>query len=80
MKDVGATNLVNKTLKYNHTMITRLINDLKETWGYETEELNDIREKMEELANMSFYDGFAEASKNNGVGVYGKKSDMDDYE
>ena len=36
-------------------MLTQLLQELKDTWGYTTEELNDIREKMEEVANSSFF-------------------------
>jgi hypothetical protein len=39
-------------------MINQLLQELKETWGYETEELNDIREKLEEVAFTAFWDGY----------------------
>jgi REP element-mobilizing transposase RayT len=39
-------------------MIDQLLQELKETWGYETEELNDIREKLEEVAHAAFWEGF----------------------
>lgn len=42
--------------------IDELLKELKETWGYETEELLDIREKMEELANTCFWEGYNEAT------------------
>lgn len=67
-------------------MIDELIRELHETWGYETEELNDIREKMEELANSCFWEGYNEKSADDqqpmvyGGFAYAKRSDMDGYE
>ncbi len=65
-------------------IIDILIRELSQTWGYETEELNDIREKMEELANSCFWEGYNERSEEidqyYGGFAYAKKSDMDGYE
>lgn len=65
-------------------MIDELLKELHETWGYETEELNDIRDKMQELANSCFWEGYNERSEEV-VAYYAgfshaKKSDMDGYE
>jgi hypothetical protein len=84
-------NHADKTLGYIDTMnaIDIYLNELRETWGYETEELNDIREKMEELANSCFWEGYNERSGESEnivedcfptCGFYAKKSDMDGYE
>jgi hypothetical protein len=61
------------------------IADLKKDWGYESEELDDIREKMEELANSCFWQGYNEGrgdidSMSYKGFSYAKKSDMSDYE
>jgi hypothetical protein len=65
-------------------MINQLLQELKETWGYETEELNDIREKMEELANSAFWEGYNECSDQResgdycmGFTAYGKPEDFE---
>jgi hypothetical protein len=63
-------------------MIAQILKELHETWGYETEELNDIREKMEEVANAAFWEGYSERSEEvlsyyAGFSAYGK---MEDYE
>jgi len=44
-------------------MLEQLLKELKDTWGYETEELNDIREKMTELGNSCFWEGYNERSE-----------------
>lgn len=41
-------------------MIEQILMEIKETWGYSTEELNDIREKLEEFGNSCFWEGYAE--------------------
>ena len=71
-------------------MIEQLLKALQETWGYDTEELNDIRKKMEELANSCFWEGYNERSeelrKSSWVALpsagsfYGKKEDMEFYD
>ena len=63
-------------------MIENLLRDLYETWGYSTEELNDIREKFQELANAYYWDGYGERSEEvlgiySGFSSYGKKEDME---
>jgi hypothetical protein len=65
-------------------MINQLLQELKETWGYTTEELNDIREKMEELSNSAFWEGYNERSEDIrlldigwGINSYGKKEDFE---
>jgi hypothetical protein len=71
-------------------MIDELLRELSETWGYETEELNDIREKMEELANSFFLEGYNERCEEVRKSIaessptyshfYGKKEDMEFYD
>ena len=65
-------------------MITQLLKELQDTWGYTTEELNDIEEKMKEFGNSCFWEGYAEKNdeldKNISPSFYAKKSDMDGYE
>jgi prepilin-type processing-associated H-X9-DG protein len=59
-------------------MITTLLKELKDEWGYGAEELNSIREKMEELSNTCYWDGHAEGSIRNNTNhfyAYGKKED-----
>ena len=57
------------------------LKDLQDSWGYETEELNDIREKMEELANSCFWEGYNEAcGELRPKTVYGKREDMEFYD
>lgn len=57
-------------------MINQLLKELKETWGYETEELCDIRSKMEELGNSCFWEGYNEAQEEyKSFTAYGKKED-----
>jgi hypothetical protein len=61
-------------------MINPLLTELKETWGYETEELSDIRSKMEELANSCFWEGYNEAMeeyKPKSFTAYGKQEDYE---
>jgi len=65
-------------------MITQLLKELQDTWGYTMEELNDIEEKMKEFGNACFWEGYAErgeeASNCTPLSFYAKKSDMDGYE
>lgn len=67
-------------------MINELLKELHKNWGYETEELNDIREKMEELANSCFWEGYNERSEEVKTitspvrDFYGKKEDMEFYD
>lgn len=60
-------------------LIDTLLQEIFETWGYTTEELNDIREKMEELANSCFWEGYHEASNEEAKAftTYGKKEDFE---
>lgn len=66
-------------------MIEALLKELKETWGYTTEELNDIREKLSEFGESCYWTGFEDGSNDKeydvdfiyGVGGCGKKSDND---
>tara|TARA_R110002074_G_scaffold51396_2_gene130029 strand:+ start:31373 stop:31579 length:207 start_codon:yes stop_codon:yes gene_type:complete len=65
--------------------IHAILKDLKETWGYTTEELDDIREKLEELSNFYYVDGYTDRSNellldDEGVSPnvqYGKKEDQE---
>jgi len=66
-------------------MITSILKDLKETWGYTSEELNDIREKLEELSNYYYVDGYTDRSNELLLDTedvspnvqYGKKEDQE---
>lgn len=63
-------------------MIPQILQELKETWGYETVELNDIREKLEEVANAAFWEGYHEAYEKQESGSmvftsYGKPEDFE---
>ena len=62
-------------------MIEELLRELKETWGYETEELNDIREKLEELAHSYFWMGYGERNEEmhsaSEFTAYGKPEDFE---
>jgi hypothetical protein len=64
-------------------MINQLLKELKDTWGYETEELNDIREKMEEVSNSSFWEGYNDRSNEDdlpypaGFTAYGRREDFE---
>jgi hypothetical protein len=64
-------------------MIIQLLRELQDTWGYDTTELNDIREKMEELANICYWDGHNEATQKANAQyhpsftAYGKKEDWE---
>jgi len=63
-------------------MIEQLLKELHEKWGYETEELNDIREKLEEVANSAFWEGYNERSEEvlsyyAGFSSYGKPEDFE---
>lgn len=65
------------------TEIDLLIAELKETWGYETEELNDIRAKITDYGTSCFWEGYEKKSQEINAGLigfaygqtYGKKSD-----
>jgi|TARA_R110002110_G_scaffold148108_1_gene339101 hypothetical protein len=65
-------------------MIQSILKDLEKTWGYTTEELDDIREKLEELSNHFYVDGYNDRSNElllDGVGditnpQYGEKEDQ----
>jgi len=60
------------------TITDLALQELHETWGYTTEELNDIRDKMEELANTWFWEGYQEASnKEKSFTSYGKSEDYE---
>jgi hypothetical protein len=59
-------------------MIDQLLQELKETWGYTTEELNDIREKMQEVAHAAFWFGcHEEDEQNGGFTSYGSPEDFE---
>lgn len=63
-------------------MIDILLKELQDTWGYTTEELNDIRDKFEELAHACFWEGYNERSSedpldNFGFTAYGKREDIE---
>jgi hypothetical protein len=63
-------------------MIEKILKQLSETWGYTTEELNDIRSKLEEFGNSCYIQGVAdtngEAKSMNMLWCYGKKEDQYD--
>lgn len=72
--------MINKTLEHNTNMniIDLTLQELQKTWGYSTEELNDIRDKMQELANTCFWEGYHEASnKEKSFTSYGKSEDYE---
>jgi hypothetical protein len=56
-------------------MLDQLLKELKDTWGYDTEELNDIREKMGEVANSAFWEGYDEASCTKNKKIYSYRHD-----
>lgn len=63
-------------------MITQLLSELKKEWGYTTEELNDIREKMEELSSSCYWDGYNDRASRGESDAYtfysyGKKEDWE---
>lgn len=66
------------------TMIEQLLQELKDTWGYSTEELNDIREKLEEYGHscywLGYHDKCDEVDQYYKGFAHAKKSDMDGYE
>ena len=72
---------IEKQTKIKEKMtIQSALKELKETWGYETEELNHIRELMEELASESYRVGYEDAnidtiSSSDVYTGYGKKED-----
>jgi hypothetical protein len=59
--------------------ITNAIKELKETWGYETEELNHIRDLLEEVAadtyRIGYEDGKIDSENRNVFTSYGKSED-----
>jgi hypothetical protein len=55
-------------------MIETLLKELKETWGYTTEELNDIRSKMEDIASSYYWEGINDTDYKFRQS-YGKKED-----
>lgn len=60
--------------------IHKAIEELKETWGYETEELSHIQELMEEIACKSYWLGYEDRSMEveevmESFAGYGKKED-----
>ena len=62
-------------------MIASILKDLEETWGYSTEELTDIREKLEEISYFYYWDGYNDRSNEvdeyyKGF-AYGKKEDQE---
>jgi hypothetical protein len=66
-------------------MIEFILKELKNTWGYDTEELNDIREKLQDFGESCYWTGFEDGSSDNDYDVdfifevngCGKKSDND---
>ena len=65
-------------------MIENYLQELKETWGYTTEELNDIRECMEEFGNSCYELGVEDGRKQLDIEseyyqgfAYGKKEDQE---
>lgn len=41
----------------NANVIDRHIEELRDTWGYETEELNDFRERLMDVFEAGFWEG-----------------------
>jgi hypothetical protein len=62
-------------------MLEQLLKELYETWGYEPEELEDIREKMQELGNSCYNRGHMDASAElRYKSTYGKTEDIEFYD
>lgn len=64
-------------------MIQQLLQELKEAWGYDTEELNAIREKLEEVAYAAFWDGYTtkrEEYDADHIQVFTSYGKMEDFE
>jgi len=65
--------------------MTKYLKELQDTWGYDTTELNHIRELMEEIANESYIMGYddrrieeeTERVYYAGFSAYGKKEDWE---
>ena len=51
------------------------IKELKDTWGYTVEELNHIREVMEEFGSDCYLQGIRDSEEEIPSFVYGKKED-----
>jgi hypothetical protein len=62
-------------------MLEQLLKQLYETWGYSTEEIDDIREKMQDLGKSCYDQGHTDASMlSRHKSLYGKKEDMEFYD
>jgi hypothetical protein len=62
-------------------MLVQLLKQLYETWGYSTEEIDDIREKMQDLGKSCYDQGYTDASMlSMHKSLYGKKQDMEFYD
>ena len=64
-------------------MIDQILQELKVTWGYDTEELNDIREKLEEVAHAAFWEGYSTKEEEYGpanIKVFTSYGKTEDYE
>jgi hypothetical protein len=64
-----------------------ILKELKETWGYDTTELNHIKEILEEVAFDSYWMGYRDREAEDeterayyaGFSAYGKKEDYADW-
>ena len=65
-------------------MITNLLNELKETWGFTEDQLVDIRDTLEVFGNSCYSlganDGTLMAQIEISKRFYAKNSDLDGYE
>jgi len=61
-------------------MIKRLLRELEETWALTTETIDDLHEKMEEIAHEYYWEGFKDGHNDNLPKMtersYGKKEDQ----
>jgi hypothetical protein len=63
--------------------MTKYLKELQDTWGYDTTELNHIRDMMEEIASESYIMGYDDRRIDEevervyyaGFSAYGKKED-----
>jgi len=58
-------------------VIDEHIRELKDTWGYTTEELNDIRERFLEVLQQGFWEGKEYREDQYTYTAYGKVEDFE---
>jgi hypothetical protein len=61
----------------NKNVIDAHIEELKETWGYETEELNDFRERLLDVFESGFWEGKEYRKDEYTYSGYGKQEDFE---